>query len=108
LPVSRELASWTVEKVTEGKRRCDVAGQYGPSGFMLLLPNTSGEGAIQCCRRIPVPLEQAAPGNGLPPPHAAFRVGHPSADVTTVKGLLSRAEERLERAKARPAGSAHA
>jgi diguanylate cyclase (GGDEF)-like protein len=95
---SPELANWTVAQVTEGKRRCDVAGQYGPNGFMLLLPNTPAAGAAQCCRRIKVRLEQ--PGQPLPRLHAAFGVVSLSADITTAKGLLRRAEERLERAKA--------
>jgi len=100
---SNELATWTVAQVTEGKRRCDVAGQYGPHGFMLLLPNTSDEGAVHCCRRIQVRLETRS-SNALPPLHASFGVVSLSAEVATAKGLLSRAEERLERAKARVAG----
>jgi diguanylate cyclase (GGDEF)-like protein len=96
--VSQELANWTVSQVTEGKRRCDVAGQYGPNGFMLLLPNTSGDGAAQCCRRIKVRLEQ--PTETLPRLRAAFGVVTLSADISSAKGLLRRAEERLERAKA--------
>jgi diguanylate cyclase (GGDEF)-like protein len=94
-----ELASWTVARVTEGKRRCDVAGQYGPHGFMLLLPNTTDEGAAHCCRRIQVRLEGRQERGGLPPVHASFGVVSTSADATTAKGLLSRAEERLEQAK---------
>jgi GGDEF domain-containing protein len=93
----QQLANWTVTSVTEGKRRCDVAGQYGPHGFMLLLPNTRGEGATVCCKRIRVRLEQ--PTESLPRVHAAFGVVSLSAEVSTVKGLLSRAEEQLERAK---------
>jgi diguanylate cyclase (GGDEF)-like protein len=94
---SHQLASWTVEKVTEGKRRCDVAGQYGPSGFILLLPKTPSEGAAHCCRRIKVRLEQ--PSQTLPRLHTSFGVVSLSREITTVKGLLRRAEEKLERAK---------
>lgn len=104
---SNELASWTVAQVTEGKRRCDVAGQYGPHGFMLLLPNTSDDGAAHCCRRIRVRLENRS-ATSLPPVHASFGVVSLSAEVTTAKGLLSRAEERLERAKVHAAGEAQA
>jgi diguanylate cyclase (GGDEF)-like protein len=102
-----EVASWTVAQVTEGKRRCDVAGQYGPHGFMLLLPNTSDAGALHCCRRIRVRLEKRA-SDALPPVQASFGVVSLSAEVTTAKGLLSRAEERLERAKARSADEVEA
>lgn len=99
---SQRLASWTVLQVTEGKRRSDIAGQYGMNGFMLLLPHTTDEGAAQCCRRIRVKLEQlsASATRPLPPLHACFGVVSFSAAVNTAKGLLSRAEERLERAKA--------
>jgi hypothetical protein len=94
------LAKWTVAQVTDGKRRCDVAGQYGPNGFMLLLPNTPSPGALHCCRRIQVRLEKGLPADGLPPLHATFGVVSLSAEVNSVKGLLRRAEERLEQAKA--------
>ena len=52
------LDLWTASKVIEGKRRPDIAGQYGSHGFMLLLPNTAAEGAEDCCRRLQSVLEQ--------------------------------------------------
>jgi diguanylate cyclase (GGDEF)-like protein len=99
---SQALASWTVSRVTEGKRRCDVAGQYGPNGFILLLPNTAGEGALRCCRRIQMGLERQTEDSSLPPLEAAFGVVNLSAEASTVRSLLCRGEERLERAKQAP------
>jgi GGDEF domain-containing protein len=93
-----ELAAWTVARVTNAKRRSDIAGQYGHAGFIVLLPNTAGDGAVRCCRRIRVRLETPPP-RALPPLRAAFGVVSLSAEAATVKGLLGRAEERLERAK---------
>lgn len=103
---AQRLAAWTAGQVSQGKRRCDVAGQYGPHGFMLLLPHTPDSGAVLCCRRLQGVLErpQLKPAGSLPPLHACFGVVSFSAAVNTVKGLLSRAEERLERAKAAAGG----
>jgi diguanylate cyclase (GGDEF)-like protein len=99
---SQKLASWTVARVTEGKRRCDVAGQYGPGGFMLVLPNTAREGALRCCRRIQAGLERQTEVSSFPRVDAAFGVVNLSVEVSTVRALLCRAEERLERAKQTP------
>src|SRR5262249_7399441 len=52
-PISR----WTAERVNRNKRRCDVAGQYGPQGFLLLLPHTPPQGAVTFCRRLQGLLE---------------------------------------------------
>ncbi len=96
------VARWAAGRLSDGKRRCDVAGQYGPNGFLLLLPNTTREGAEHCCRRIRVWLEEpaATAAGPLPPRHVSFGVVALSPEASTVKGLLSRAEERLEREKA--------
>jgi diguanylate cyclase (GGDEF)-like protein len=98
--VSGQLAAWTVSRVTDGKRRCDVAGQYGPNGFLLLLPKTVGAGAIHCCQRIQSRLE--ATTEALPAVRAFFGVASLSAETGEARALLCRAEERLERAKIGP------
>ena len=48
------------------KRRCDVAGQYGPQGFMLLLPQTPPEGAVHFCRRLQGLLDDVPPTDVFP------------------------------------------
>jgi GGDEF domain-containing protein len=87
-----------VERITKGKRRSDVAGQYGPSGFLLLLPDTAEGGAATCCRRLEGLLRQGEGGPGWAPPHVDFGFSaYPVAGG--VAGLLCRAEERLEQAQ---------
>ncbi len=105
-PDGSEAAAWTAERVTRAKRRSDVAGQYGPSGFMLLLAHTPAPGAVVCCRRLREVLEDGpAPASAPPGPVTAYfgistyDSAHPNA-----KSLLGRAEERLEQARERGNG----
>jgi GGDEF domain-containing protein len=88
-----DLVAWTSDCVTRSKRRCDVAGQYGPHGFMLLLTNTSHRGATTFCRRLQGTLTEGAPLV------AHFGVALCSGAAATPKSLLSQAEEQLERAR---------
>jgi len=94
-------AEWTAQRVARSKRRGDVAGRYGPHGFLLLLPRTTGAGAAECCRRLREVLEEPPPVEEAPLPalHACFGVAAFSPGAATAKGLLRQAEERLERAK---------
>jgi len=39
-PDAPQVTAWTAERLARGKRRTDVAGQYGPTGFILLLAHT--------------------------------------------------------------------
>ena len=96
------LATCTARRVTHAKRRCDVAGQYGPHGFMLLLPGAAAVNAVGACRRLQSVLEAppAVEEAPLPPVQACFGLAAFSPSSATVKGLLRQAEERLERAKA--------
>jgi GGDEF domain-containing protein len=89
------LARWIAECIGKGKRRCDVAGQYGLHGFMLLLPQSSADQAQEACNRMRRLLTDA-PHGGLPAVHACFGLASAPTDVSTVQGLLRRAEERLE------------
>jgi GGDEF domain-containing protein len=91
-----------VDRITQGKRRSDVAGQYGPYGFLLLLPDTGDAGAVACCRRLQGLLRRhpadTSAGPGPASPHVAFGIAsYPAAGSAT--GLLSRAEERLQEAR---------
>jgi diguanylate cyclase (GGDEF)-like protein len=89
------LARWLAECIGKGKRRSDVAGQYGLNGFMLLLPQSSSEQAKEACRRMRNLLADP-PHDDLPRVHACFGLASAPSDVATVQGLLRRAEERLE------------
>jgi GGDEF domain-containing protein len=92
---TQHLASWLADRVGKAKRRCDVAGQYGLHGFMLLLPESSGEQAREACKRLRNVLTDP-PHVGLPTVHACFGLASVSAEVPTVQSLLRRAEERLD------------
>jgi PleD family two-component response regulator len=100
-PAEEATDTRTAERISRTKRRCDVVGQYGPKGFMLLLVHTSREGAAVCCRRLQHELEQAhdAPREPHHGPRAYFGVASLSATTATPKGLLRCAEQNLEAAK---------
>jgi GGDEF domain-containing protein len=104
---AEQLVTWTARQVGGGKRRSDVAGRYGLQGFLLVLPRVTDGEAAGCCRRLQALLQQPPPaGTGpFPPLHVAFGIASYSAEASTVQGLLSRAEERLEQAKAAPEGA---
>jgi diguanylate cyclase (GGDEF)-like protein len=99
---THQLATWTASRVTLAKRRCDVAGQYGPHGFMLLLPGATPVNAVGACRRLQSVLEEppALEKTQLPSVQACFGLAAFSPSSATVKALLRQAEERLDRAKA--------
>lgn len=94
------LTAWTAEQLGKVKRRSDVAGQYGPHGFMLLLPDTSVDGAVHCCRRLQQTLEHASPPPGTQGlVRTYFGIASLSGAARTPKSLLSSAEQCLEKAK---------
>jgi hypothetical protein len=99
-----ELADWTIERIVRGKRRCDVAGQYGVQGFLLLLMHTPEPGAGACCRRFRHLLE-AAPAIAGHGPHGPVRAylgaASFSAAAATASSLLHLAEQQLELARSR-------
>lgn len=89
------LARQAIERITEAKRRCDVLGQYGPNGFLLLLVNTTTTGAEQCCRRIRQALT-AGVREGQGGIDTAFGLANCPGEGDDGKTLLSRAERALE------------
>jgi hypothetical protein len=97
-----EPRTWVIDRIARGKRRSDVSGQYGPRGFLLLLPDTPAEGARTFCRRMEGLLREAPAaepgGREFAPPHIDFGVAA-FPEVGTAAGLLCRAEERLEEAR---------
>jgi PleD family two-component response regulator len=94
------LASWTAEQLARVKRRSDVAGRYGPHGFLMLFMQTPEERAALGCQRVQQALEQAAAGHlkfGL---RVDFGVAGFGPGSCTPKSLLSQAERRLEKTRA--------
>ena len=98
---ARTMPDWAMDLIARGKRRCDVAGQYGPVGFMLLMVQTPIKGGIHCCRRLQKSIEHAketlaGPHKGL---HAYFGVSGTMAGKTSAIALLRSAEQNLEAAR---------
>jgi GGDEF domain-containing protein len=94
------LPAWAAERIARVKRRCDIAGQYGPHGFMLLLANTSETGAATFCRRLNEAISRDALAEAVPVV-ASFGIAACSDPSATSPRLLRRAEEDLHSALAR-------
>jgi diguanylate cyclase (GGDEF)-like protein len=96
-----DLVDWTAARLARGKRRCDIIGQYGVDGFMLLMTHTPSVGGLTCCRRLQEYLEMSPePGKGpRGPVQAYFGVAGFSPEAATVQRLLRVAEEHLEAAR---------
>jgi diguanylate cyclase (GGDEF)-like protein len=103
-PEPERLVAWTAQQVLRVKRRADVAGRYGPQGFMLLLVQTPEPNAVLGCQRLRDAIEKAA-GSLADTPLTIYVhmgvVGY-TREVNSPKSLLSCAERRLEQAKAAP------
>jgi len=99
-PDHGELTGWVARQISRTKRRYDVAGQYGPNGFLLLLPQTTDEGASSYCRRLLPLLERAEemPEGVETLPRIRFAAASLSPATATAQSLLSRAEQRLTQA----------
>jgi diguanylate cyclase (GGDEF)-like protein len=101
-PAGPDAGQWLPRRLNRVKRRCDVAGQYGLQGFMLLMIHTPPHGAVSCCRRLQRALEEPA----LPPAgprglvRACFGLASYSDQAATPQALLRAAEDHLEMAKA--------
>ncbi len=98
-----KMDEWTSQIVSQGKRRCDVAGQYGMQGFLLLMVHTPKEGGVICCKRLKELLEKSAGDAGIGaqgPIRAYFGLASSSADTASAQSLLHYAEQNLEAAKA--------
>jgi PleD family two-component response regulator len=95
------MPDWAIALIARSKRRCDVVGQYGVGGFMLLMVQTPIKGGMQCCRRLQKFIEHAR--EPMPGPHAGlqayFGVSSTMAGKMTSESLLRAAEQNLEAAR---------
>jgi hypothetical protein len=95
------LPDGAAELIVRAKRRCDVVGQYGPSGFLLLMVHTPKRGGVVCCRRLQRFLED--PADFASGPRAdlrtCFGLASTSPEIDTSQALLSAAEQNLEAAR---------
>jgi len=97
-----ELDTLTSQIISQSKRRCDVAGQYGMQGFLLLMVHTPKQGGVICCKRLKELLETAAAesvSGPRGPIRAYFGLASSSAEAATAQSLLHSAEQNLEAAK---------
>jgi diguanylate cyclase (GGDEF)-like protein len=92
------LPDWIIERITQKKRRSDVAGQYGPKSLMLLMVQTYKAGGVTCCRRLRKILQDASP-QGRPRVRVSFGLASYSVETCTPQSLLRIAEEHLEAAR---------
>jgi GGDEF domain-containing protein len=95
--LEERVRGWISSLILKSKRRSDMAGQYGPSGFLALLPLTDAEGAEEFCRRL-TGIQEAEPCPGLPPSwqvRVGYGVASYSAEHSSAKNLLRVAEEHL-------------
>jgi hypothetical protein len=100
-----ELPEWTPDLLVRGKRRCDVVGQYGKSGFMVVMMHTPKSGGISCCKRLQNVLEQPDPimaPTPSPSLRAYFGLSSMVGERSSVQSLLSSAEQNLEAARGEP------
>lgn len=95
------LPEWTADAIIKTKRRCDIAGQYGPKGFILLMVHTPRTGGMICCKRVQTYLEHSA--ESLPGPRGSVRAffGMTSTlgERHSPQSLLRSAEENLDAAR---------
>src|SRR5262245_13182053 len=98
-PEKDALDNWTSELILKEKRRCDVAGQYGLRGFLLLMVQTPKAGGVMCCRRLQRLLQTRTERGPHGPVRALFGLASCSPEIATPQALLRAAEQNLERAK---------
>ncbi len=95
------VPEWTMTAIARGKRKCDVAGQYGLGGFMLLMVHTPIKGGIHCCRRLQQAIEH--PKEPMPGPHAGlhayFGISSTASGKTSPVALLRCVEQNLDAAR---------
>ena len=95
------LPDWAAASIVRGKRRCDVVGQYGTGGFMLLMVHTNKPGGVNCCQRLQDYLEQ--PAHDLASPHSPVRsffgIASMCDEERSPQSLLRIAEQNLEIAR---------
>jgi len=95
--------TWIVDRIVCGKRRSDIAGQYGPHGILLIMPNTPPDAAGVCCRRLQDLMEHPPTTTPERPPgflaRTCFGVAGLPGETSSAAAVLARAEECLEKAE---------
>jgi PleD family two-component response regulator len=99
-PQDEVVSAWMADAIAKAKRRCDVAGQYGMRGFMLLMVLTPKSGGMICCRRLQRILQGDEAKGARGPLRAAFGLASSTSESCTPEILLRIADQNLEMAKA--------
>ncbi len=84
----------------ERSRLSDTAGRFGGDELMLILPETTGDGALAVAEKVRAAFESLASGADGASHTVSAGVASASADGKTGAELLSAADARLYRAKA--------
>ncbi|MCS7047273.1 MAG: diguanylate cyclase [Gemmataceae bacterium] len=99
------VMEWSATEIVRAKRRCDIVGQYGPNGFLLIMVHTLKPGGVACCQRLQQFLEH--PRENEPPTtpvRTYFGLASAPTENLSVQKLLHHAEQNLDLAR-RPDGS---
>src|SRR5207247_2659054 len=94
------LPEWSTELIIKGKRRCDVAGHYGPKNFLLLMVHTPRTGGVCCLQRLQQAIEHPAETLQRPHVQAYFGLTTTHGEAAQPQSLLRAAEQHLESARA--------
>jgi len=89
-----------VDALRRGVRDSDVVGRYGGEEFLLVLPNTDGEGAREVAERCRELVREARVGTVAITASLGV-ASYPTANITRADDLIHRADEALYRAKER-------
>ena len=97
-PVGDDVLRAVAGALRDASRESDVLGRYGGDEFIMLLPGTSAQGALEACARIKTALDERhlepVPGTKLP---ISISFGWSSfpADGENVLDLLTAADQHL-------------
>ncbi len=94
------LPDWSTDLIVREKRRCDVAGQYGPQNFMLLMVQTPKHGGMTCLKRLQQVIEHPPEKARWPHVRAFFGLTTMIGERLQPQTLLRNAEQNLEVARA--------
>jgi diguanylate cyclase (GGDEF)-like protein len=85
--------------LTEGLRAYDVSARWGGEEFLLMLPNTPGEGALIITERLRKIVEELEPSPELPAVRTTISIGVAEHCGDAIDETIKRADQVLYQAK---------